>query len=113
MTMGEALTNLLRAVRAWALQPALDALAEINKKEKHIMSQLDDLNAAIQAEDVTLQQIVPVVAKIDADITALLARPGLPPDLSAQIQAIQSHTSTLSTALQQLTADDAKANPAS
>ena len=75
------------------------------------MSQLDDLNAAIKAEDVDVQAIAAVATKIDTDIKALLAKPGLPPDLTTQLQAIQAHTSALGTALTQLQASDTAANP--
>lgn len=77
------------------------------------MTQLDDLNASIQAEDVQIQSLVGVVTKIDADIVALLAKiaaGGTMPDITAQLQAIQSHTSSLVTAVASLSADDTKAN---
>lgn len=72
-------------------------------------TQLDDLNSAIQAEDVEIQDLLASVTKIDADIIALLAKPGLPPDLTTQLQAIQAHTAALTTAAQQLKDDDTKA----
>lgn len=88
-------------------------LIEIMNKEAHIMSQLDDLNAVIQAEDVQIQAIGAVVTKIDADVVALLAKiaaGGTMPDITTQLQAIQSHTAALATAVQQLSDDDTKAN---
>lgn len=78
------------------------------------MAQIDDLNAAITAEDVEVQDLLPVVTKIDTDIAALaalVASGSTPPDLSAQIQAIQSHTASLVTAIQQLSDADNAAVP--
>ncbi len=78
------------------------------------MAQIDDLNAAIKAEDVEITTLAASITKIDADVDALLAaaqKAGVPTDLTVQIQAIQSHTSALSTAVAQLAADDTKANP--
>lgn len=80
------------------------------------MAQIDDLNAAIQAEDVQVTTLAASITKIDADVDALLAaaqKAGVPMDLTAQITAIQSHTSALATAVAQLAADDTKANPPS
>ena len=77
------------------------------------MAQIDDLNAAIQAEDGQVTAMQAVLVKIDADITALLAKiaaGATGPDLTAQIQAIQSHVASLTTANQQLVDDDTKAN---
>lgn len=77
------------------------------------MSQLDDLNAAIKAEDVDVQQLGTVAQKIDADIAALkaaIASGSSPQDLTMQIQAIQSHTASLVTALTQFNASDTSAN---
>lgn len=79
------------------------------------MSQLDDLNTAIQAEDVQVTTIAASVTKIDSDVDALLAKAqggATGPDLTQEIQAIQAHTSALSAAVSQLTAEDTKANPA-
>lgn len=78
------------------------------------MSQLDDLNAAITAEDVEVQDILASVTKINADVEALLAKiaaGGTLPDITAQLQAIAAHTAALTTASQQLKDEDAKANP--
>lgn len=78
------------------------------------MAQIDDLNAAIQAEDLEIQDLLPVVTKIDTDIAALaalVAAGGTGPDLSAAIQAIQAHTSSLKSAVDQLTAADDAAVP--
>lgn len=83
---------------------------EILKKEKHIMSQLDDLNAAIQAEDVEISDLLSVITKVAADIDKLIAS-STSPDLTAQLQAIQSHLASLNTGAQQLKDADSKANP--
>ena len=77
------------------------------------MAQIDDLNAAIAAEDGQVVAMQAVLVKIDADITALLAKiaaGGTATDLTAQIQAIQAHVASLTTANAQLVADDTKAN---
>ncbi len=79
------------------------------------MSQLDDLNAAIAAEDVEVQDIVSSVTKVDSDIDALLAKiasgtPPTLPDITAQLQQIAAHTTALTQAATQLKADDTKAN---
>lgn len=71
------------------------------------------LDAAIQAEDVTVQLIAANVSKIAADVTALLAKiaaGGNPVDLSTEIQAVQSHAASLQTAADALTASDTAAN---
>lgn len=81
--------------------------------EATLMAQIDDLNAAIKAEDVQITTLNASVVKIDADVDALLAAAkagGAGPDLIAAITAIQSHTSALATATQQLTDEDTKAN---
>lgn len=78
------------------------------------MAQIDDLNTAIQAEDVDVQQIAAVATKVDADVVALLAKiqaGNIPTDLTTQIQAIQAHTAALATALGQLNDADTQANP--
>lgn len=77
------------------------------------MTQKEDLDAAIAAEDVTIQAIAASVTKIAADITALLAKIGTgtpPADLAAEIQAVQSHTDALKTAAASLADADTKAN---
>lgn len=105
------MASISEAFRNWFLEPALHKL---NEMEKKIMSQLDDLNAAITAEDVQVAALTAVITKVDADVDALLAKiagGATLPDITAQLTAIQSHTSALATAVAQLTADDAKANP--
>jgi len=92
------------------IQSSLDA---IKTQGVQIMSQLDDLNTAIKNEDVEVQDIIASVTKVDADIDALIAKiaaGGVPTDLTAQLQAIASHTSSLTTAATQLKAADTKAN---
>lgn len=77
------------------------------------MAQKEDLDAAIQAEDVTIQKIAASVTKIADDVTALLAKitSGTPAaDLTNEIQAVQSHTAALQTAADQLVAADTKAS---
>ena len=89
-------------------------LIELKQQGDKIMAQIDDLNAAIKAEDVDVSTLAASITKIDSDVDALLAavQSGISgPDLTAQIQAIQSHTSALSTAIAQLAAEDSKANP--
>lgn len=100
------------AIRAWLLAPLT---LQLKQMEDKIMSQLDDLNVAIQAEDVDIQQLGPIATKIDADIVALkaaVAAGATPTDLTTQITAIQAHTAALATGLSQLSASDTKANPA-
>lgn len=78
------------------------------------MSQLDDLNAAIAAEDVEIQDILSSIAKVAADIAALIAKVAagnVPTDLTTQLQAMQSHLASLTTGAQQLKDADAAANP--
>jgi predicted nucleic acid-binding Zn-ribbon protein len=86
----------------------------ITHKETQIMSQLDDLNKAISDEDVEVQDILASVTKIDADVDALLAKIASGgtslPDITTQLTAIAAHTSALTTASQQLKAQDTKAN---
>lgn len=89
-------------------------LVELKAQGEHIMSQVEDLNAAIAAEDVEVQDILSSVIKVDADIDALIAKigTGTPtlPDISAALTAIASHTASLTTAAQQMKDEDAKAN---
>ena len=88
-------------------------LHEIKNKEIQIMAQIDDLNAAIKAEDVELTTIQDSIVKIGTDIDALLAKiaaGGTTTDLTAQLQAIQAHVAALTTANQQLVDDDTKAS---
>lgn len=87
-------------------------LLDIKKQGEKTMAQIDDLNAAITAEDGQVTAMQAVLVKIGADIDALLAKiaaGGTTTDLTAQIQAIQSHVSALTTANAQLVADDTKA----
>lgn len=89
-------------------------LLEIKTQGEKTMAQIDDLNDAIKAEDVEVSDLAASITKIDADVDALLAAVqagATPTDLTTQIQAIQSHTSALATAVAQLTAEDVKANP--
>ena len=54
------------------------------------MAQIDDLNAAIAAEDVEVQTLLASVTKIGSDIDALLAKiaaGGVPTDLTAQLSS--------------------------
>lgn len=72
-----------------------------------------DLDAAIAAEDVQIQQIAASVTKIAADVVTLLAKITAgtsPADLTNEVQAIQAHTASLTTAAQQLTDADTSAN---
>jgi SMC interacting uncharacterized protein involved in chromosome segregation len=88
-------------------------LRTIQKQGERIMSQLDDLNKAISDEDVEIQDILASVTKVGTDIDALLAKiaaGGTMPDITTQLQAIQSHVASLTTASQQLKDEDAKAN---
>jgi capsule polysaccharide export protein KpsE/RkpR len=88
-------------------------LIDIKTKETLIMTQLEELNAAIAAEDVEVQDLLTSVSKIGTDIDALLAKiaaGGTTTDLAAQLQAIQSHVASLTTAAQQLKDSDTKAN---
>lgn len=88
-------------------------LVELKTQGENTMAQIDDLNTAIQAEDVQVTTLATSITKIDADVDALLLaaqKAGVPTDLTLQIQAIQSHTSALATAVAQLAADDTKAN---
>lgn len=89
-------------------------LDEIKRQGEKNMAQIDDLNASIQAEDVQVTTLAASITKIDSDVDALLAAVkagATPTDLTAQIQAIQSHTSALATAVAQLAAEDAKTVP--
>ena len=96
-------------LRNWLLEPALQRM---NQMEVTLMGQLEDLNTAIQQEDVEVQDILASVTKVGADIDALwakIAAGGNPTDLTAQLQAIQSHVASLTTAAQQLKDEDTKA----
>lgn len=87
---------------------------QLKLQGEKIKMQIDDLNAAIQAEDVEITDLVTVMTKVDTDLAALKAAVdagGSGPSLSDQIQAIQSHTAALKTALDQLKAADDAAVP--
>jgi uncharacterized protein (DUF3084 family) len=102
--------SISEAIRNWVLSPVMLKLTEM---ENNLMAQIDDLNAAIQAEDVEVSTLAASITKIDSDVDALLAAVkagATPTDLTTQIQAIQSHTSALATAVAQLAAEDTKAN---
>lgn len=102
--------SLSEEIRNWVLSPVMLKLTEMENK---IMAQIDDLNAAISAEDVQFTTLNASIVKIDTDVDALLAavKAGASPtDLTTQIQAIQSHTSALATASAILQAEDQKAN---
>ena len=89
-------------------------LEKIVRRENIIMAQIDDLNAAIAAEDVEITDIMASIAAVAADITrliALVAAGNIPTDLTAQLTAVQSHLATLTTGAAQLKAADAEANP--
>lgn len=94
------------------IESKLDAI--LNKETK-IMAAIDDLNKAIQDEDVEIGDLTGVVTKVDADVTALIAKVqagGATPDqILAALTAIQSHTASVKTAVDTLTATDTKANP--
>lgn len=88
-------------------------LDDILGKETKIMSQLDDLNAAIQAEDVQIQTLVASAVKIDADVDALLAKIAAGaslPDITNALTAIQSHTAALASVNTEMVSADTKAN---
>lgn len=78
------------------------------------MAAIDDLNKAIQDEDVEISDLTAVVTKVDADIAALIAKiaaGGVTPEqIATALQAIQSHTASVKTAVDSLTVDDASAN---
>lgn len=92
-------------------------LIDINHKENKTMAAIDDLNKAISDEDVEIGDLTAVVTKVDADITALIAKIGqggvTPEQIATALQAIQSHTASVKTAVDTLTTDDTKANPPS
>lgn len=97
-----------------ALERIEHVLLEIKRQGEKTMSQLDDLNAAIQAEDGQITAMQASLTKVATDIDALLAKVaagGTAADLTAQIQAIQAHVASLTTANQQLVDADTKANP--
>lgn len=101
------MTSLSETFRMWLLEPVLTLMKNM---EIRLMSQLDDLNAAIQAEDVELKTILASITKVAADVDKLKSAPGLTPDLTNQIAAIQSHLASLTTGAQQLVDADTKAN---
>ena len=74
---------------------------------------ITDLDAAIKAEDVTVQLIATSVGKIAADVTALLAKiaaGGTPADLTVEVQAVTSHAAALQAAADILAKSDKDAN---
>ena len=82
--------------------------------EVGIMSQLDDLKAAIADEDVEIGDLGTVITKVDTDLAALaaaVAAGATPTVLTTQIAAIQAHTAALVTGIGQLTAADTAAVP--
>lgn len=90
-----------------------DLKVRIKQTEDTLMSQLDDLNAAIAAEDVEIQDLLSSITKVAADIDTLIAKigTGTPPvDLTVQLQALSSHLASLTTGAQQLKDADTKAN---
>lgn len=96
------------------LHKVVELLEHIKKQGDKIMTQQEDLQAAIKAEDVTVQAIAASATKIGADVDALLVKigSGTPPaDLANEIQAVQAHTAALQTAADLLAAADVKANP--
>lgn len=98
------------ADRDWLLKPIL---GKLNEMEKNIMAQIDDLNAAIKAEDVELTTTQASIVAIAADIAKLKAAAAggaTPQDLTTQITAIQAHLAALTTANQQLVDADKAAN---
>jgi capsule polysaccharide export protein KpsE/RkpR len=95
------------------LDEIIELIRELKKGEIKIMAQIDDLNAAIAAEDVEITDIMTSIAAVSADITKLLAAiaaGGTPTDLTQQLTAIQSHLATLTTGAQQLKDADTAAN---
>lgn len=77
------------------------------------MSQLDDLNAAIQSEDVEITDLQASITSVAADVTKLkaaVAAGSTPTDLTTQISAIQTHLASLTTGAKQLQASDKEAN---
>lgn len=78
------------------------------------MAQIDDLQAAIVAEEVDIAQIAGVATKIASDVAALLAQVAAgttPTDLTAQIASINADAATLANAAGILAAADTSANP--
>lgn len=101
--------SISEAIRNWLLEPALKKLEEI----KHTMATQADLDEAIAAEDVTIQQIADSVNKIATDVTTLLAKitSGTPvSDLTNEVEAVKSHTASLTAAAAILADSDTKAN---
>lgn len=97
-----------------AIERMIGLLIEIKKQGETTMAQIDDLNTAIQAEDVELSDLSASITTINADITKLLAAVAAgatPTDLTNQITAIQAHTAALTTAVSQLASDDTSVNP--
>lgn len=75
-------------------------------------TQLEDLNKAIQDEDVTITGLLAVITKAATDLAALKTKVdagGTPVDLSAQLAALQSHLASLTTGTQQLKDADTSA----
>lgn len=89
-------------------------LRVILQKEKQTMAEIDDLNTAIAAEDVGVQDITASVQKVSADVAAILAKlaAGTPPAaLTAQIATVNAHVVAIKAATDILNAADLSANP--
>lgn len=78
------------------------------------MAAIDDLNAAMKAEDGIVVAQQAVILKIAQDIATLKAATGsgaaTPQQVSDLLTAVQSHISTLTTSNQQLVDADTAAN---
>jgi hypothetical protein len=80
-------------------------LQDLKTQGAQTMAQIDDLNTAIQAEDVELTTVQASIVTIAADVTRLIAAVkagGTPTDLTNQLTAVQAHLAALTTANQQL-----------
>jgi chromosome segregation ATPase len=90
-----------------------DKLNDILTKETQTMAQIDDLNTAIQNEDVEVTTILASITTIAADVAKLkaaVAAGSSPTDLTNQITAVQAHLASLTTGQQQLVDADKAAN---
>ncbi len=77
------------------------------------MATLADLDAAIAAQTTEVATLTAAVEKVDADITALLAKiaGGGAVDVTAELTAIQANTTAITAAVTAAQAADVAANP--
>lgn len=85
----------------------LGALRRIEKRQEMTLATIADLDAALAAEDTELTSLGAAVASNTAILQKIANTPGVPEDLTTEVNKQIADNATLQTAIDTVTANDA------